>query len=395
MAEIREFRAKRTQENSNAEFKDKIKQYRKSSFIKRISIILIVTVVIVGLYSYVKNQTYSTMSTIREVEYNKVENTRFLESNGKLVTYSKDGISCMDTKGNALWNLTYEMQSPIVHAVGNMVAVADYNGHIIYLIGEKGNTVQIDTNLPIRDYALDKNGSVAAILEDTGTAWVNLYSKSGEKIAEAKATMTKTGYPVTVAVSGEVMGVSYFYADGKQMKSSVTFCNFGGVGENVTDHIVSSYDYANAVVPIIEFLDSETIFAVADNRLMFYSGSKKPVGKADVLLNEEIQSVYYGDGKVALVFYDTSGEGKYRMDVYTPDGKKQLSKIFDMDFKDIIIRNNQIMIYNEQQCCLYKMNGKVKYEGVFDGMAMYMMATDSPRKFILLEEDSLKTIEFR
>ena len=57
------------------------------------------------------------------------------------------------------------------------------------------------------------------------------------------------------------MGVSYFYVDGSSMRSSVTFYNFGGVGENTTDHIVSSYDYADAVVPIVEFVNAESAFS--------------------------------------------------------------------------------------------------------------------------------------
>lgn len=395
MAQIREFRVDDNRPEENIDYKDKIRTHKKRSFIRNSVIIIVLALVGTLIYIYAKNQVYSQMVTTRQTDYHKVAETSFVESNGRFITYSKDGISCMDTKGSTIWNLTFEMQNPIVHAKGNMVAAADYNGHIVYLIDEKGTTTQIDTNLPIRSYALDESGNVAVILEDINTAWVNLYSKNGEKLAEAKATMTKTGYPVTVAVAGEVMGISYFYVDGENMKSSVTYCNFGGVGENVTDHIVSSYDYVGAVVPVLEFLDDENVFAVADNRLMFYKGSRKPVSTADVLLNEEIQGVYHGDGKVALIFYDKTGEGKYRMDVYATDGKKQVSIIFDMDFKDIILRNDQIFLYNEQQCCIYNMKGKMKYEGFFEGTASFVMATDSARKFAVIEDDSIKMVELK
>ena len=178
------------------------------------------------------------------------------------------------------------------------------------------------------------------------------------------------------------------------MRSSVTFYNFGGIGENTTDHIVSSYTYTDAVVPMIQFMNSETSFAVADNRLMFFEGSKKPVSSADILLDGEIQGVYYSDSYVGLLFYDQTGESKYRIDVYDTSGKKVTSYGFDMDFKDILIRNDQIMIYNESKCIVAGLNGKLKYSGTFEDRVHYAAATDSPRKFVLIMNEGLATMEF-
>ena len=136
------------------------------------------------------------------------------------------------------------------------------------------------------------------------------------------------------------------------------------------------------------------MIAVADNRLMFFSGSKKPVSNADVLLNQQIQGVYYSDTQVGLLFYDQTGMNKYRLDVYDISGEKVLSYAFDMNFKDILIRNNQIMIYNEMECKVIGLNGNVKYEGTFEGKVHYIVATDSPRKFLTVIDNRLAVLEF-
>ena len=354
---------------------------------------VIVGVVAICVTSY-KNQVFSGYVITEKGNYTVIENTSYLENNGNIIRYSKDGISNADDKGEAVWNLTYEMQSPIVEVADGFVAVGDYNGHIIYLVDNSGSTYEVDTKLPIRDFSVSSAGLVAAILEDAGNSWINVFNKEGTQIVEAKATMSKTGYPISLSLSGEVMGVSYFYVDGSTMRSSVTFYNFGGVGENTTDHIVSSYDYAGAVVPMIEFMNSEVAFAVADNRLMFFSGSKKPVSNADILLNEEIQGVYYSDTHVGLLFYDQTGMNKYRLDVYNTSGEKVTSYAFDMNFKDILIRNDQIMIYNESECVVVGLNGNLKYSGMFEGKVHYAAATDSPRKFLLVINNGLATLEF-
>lgn len=388
------FRLIRGKSEAEVNITQKIRKHRLHSLLRVLLIVaVIIGVVAICITSY-KNQVFSGYVITEKGNYTVIENTSYLENNGNIIRYSKDGISNADDKGEAVWNLTYEMQSPIVEVADGFVAVGDYNGHIIYLVDNSGSTYEVDTKLPIRDFSVSSAGLVAAILEDAGNSWINVFNKEGTQIVEAKATMSKTGYPISLSLSGEVMGVSYFYVDGSTMRSSVTFYNFGGVGENTTDHIVSSYDYAGAVVPMIEFMNMETAFAVADNRLMFFSGSKKPVSNADILLNEEIQGVYYSDTHVGLLFYDQTGMNKYRLDVYNTSGEKVTSYAFDMNFKDILIRNDQIMIYNESECVVVGLNGNLKYSGMFEGKVHYAAATDSPRKFLLVINNGLATLEF-
>lgn len=394
MADRSNFRVIQGKSEAEVNISKKIRKHRMHSLLRVLLIVVAVIVITAVLVNSYKNQVFSGYVITEKGDYQVIENTSYMENGGNIIRYSKDGISNTDSNGKVIWNLTYEMQAPIVKTAEGFVGVGDYNGHIIHLVDAKGTSYDVDTKLPIRDFSISSAGYVAVILEDAGNSWINVFSKEGTKIVEAKATMSKTGYPLTCSLSGEVMGVSYFYVDGDTMRTSVTFYNFGGVGENTTDHIVSGYDYENAVVPIVEFMNPEAAFAVADNRLMFFEGSKKPVSNADILLDQQIQGVYYSDTQVGLLFYDQTGVGKYRLDVYNTSGEKVTSYMFDMNFKDILIRNNQIMIYNESECIVVGLNGKVKYEGTFEGKVHYMVATDSPRKFLVVINGGLAVLEF-
>jgi hypothetical protein len=394
MSNRRNFRVIRGKSEAEVNISKKIRKHRLHSLLR----VLLIAAVLIGIIwlavSSYKNQVFSGYVITEKGNYTVLENTSYLENNGNIVKYSKDGISNTGTNGEAVWNLTYEMQDPIVRIADGFVAVGDYNGHMVYLVDNSGSTYEVDTKLPIRDFSVSSAGYVAAILEDAGNSWINLFSKDGTQIVEAKATMSKTGYPISLSLAGEVMGVSYFYVDGSTMRSSVTFYNFGGVGENTTDHIVSSYDYAGAVVPMITFMNNEAAFAIADNRLMFFAGGRKPVSNADILLGEEIQGVYYSDTHVGLLFYDQTGMNKHRLDVYDTTGTKVMSYAFDMNFKDILIRNNQVLIYNESECVIVGLNGKEKYSGMFEGKVHYVVPTDSPRKFLVVINNGLATLEF-
>lgn len=394
MANKNNFRVIRGKSEAEASLSKKIRVHKLRSATRVILITALVITLVVLFVAQYKNQVFSGYVISKQAEFTVLENTSYLENEGSIIRYSKDGISNTDAKGKMVWNLTYEMQSPMVRHADGFAAVGDYNGHIIHLVDKEGSTYEVDTHLPIRNFAVSSTGVIAAILEESGNSWINVFNKDGTQIVEAKATMSKTGYPMAVSLSGEVMAVSYFYVDGNTMRSSVTFYNFGGIGENTTDHIVSSYSYADAVVPVVQFMNPENAFAVADNRLMFFEGSKKPVSNADILLDVEIQGVYYSDSHVGLLFYDQTGEYKYRINVYDTTGKKVMSYGFDMDFKDILIRNNQIMIYNESKCMVVGLNEKIKYAGTFEDHVHYVAATDSPRKFVLIMNDGLATMEF-
>ncbi len=396
MADNKGFHVVKPEENieKKGDLKSQIVKHRMAVAIRAMIAIAIIVVLFIILRNQYRNQIYTVMNVTDRTEKISLESNSYISNNGSVITYSRDGISAADGSGKVLWNLTYEMQKPIVHQSGGTVAVCDYNGHIIYMVDPSGKVTQIDTNLPIRDFSVAGEERVAAILEDSGHSWINLYDSSGNKVVEIKATMTKTGYPLAVAVSGEVMGVSYFYVDGDSMRNSVTFYNFGGIGENASDHIVSSYDYADAVVPIIGFMNSETCFALADNRLMYFSGSKKPTSTSDTLINENIVGAYYGDTDIGLVFYDTSGEHKYRLDLYDTSGKKKMSYSYDIDFKDILIHKGQVFIYNEDQCIVLDENGKEKFTGLFVDKVLNVSTTDSNKKYIAVTKTAIETLSF-
>ena len=132
-------------------------------------------------YVQLKNQVFSSYITLSSIEKQQYDSAACLNYVNGFLTYSKDGISYTDIKGNALWNQTYEMQNPMVRVAGTRVAVADYNGHIIHKHRSsrkfRGNRHQSS----IREFAISENGMVAAVLEDTNITWIYLYNSQAIK----------------------------------------------------------------------------------------------------------------------------------------------------------------------------------------------------------------------
>ena len=383
-------------EAQSRDFGALIQKHRLAVFGRTLFVISVFALLGTLVYVQLKNQVYTSYVILSSIARQQYDSSVCLSYGNGFLSYSGDGISYTDAKGNAVWNQAYEMQEPMVRVAGSKVAVADYNGHIIYSISQDGNYIEIDTNLPIREIAVSESGMVAAVLEDTGITWIYLYSSMGETIAYIRTTMQNSGYPSALALSpdGTLLAVSYLTVDNGTAKSSVAFYNFSSVGQNYVDNFVSGSDYADAVIPFLAFLNNDTSFAVADNRLVIYGGGQRPKSVADVLLNEEIQSIFYNESHIGLVFLDTTGNGKYRLDVYNTSGLVETSLYFDMDYKDIIFRKDNIIIYNETQCLLANMNGVERFNGDFQTPYL-LFAPIRGNRYLAVSQESIDIIEMR
>ena len=142
-------------------------------------------------------------------------------------------------------------------------------------------------------------------------------------------------------------------------------------------------------------MNASTAFAVADDRIMFFSGSQIPTSAAEQLFDEEIQSVFYNDSYVGLVYLNTNGENRYRIDVYNTSGNKVLSKEFNIDYTDIIFCNDNFVAYNELECLVCNLNGVEKFNGNFKDTVYTLIPTKNEARYVLITQNSLETIELK
>ncbi|MGN0329720.1 MAG: DUF5711 family protein [Kineothrix sp.] len=401
MANIREYlrsRKDRGSEGQKVNYIEKIRDHKLNIFYKGAIAIGLAAVVTVIIGVCWQNREYKESVIVSTAAVSRMEGTSYMALGSNVFSYSKDGASCMDTRGNVLWNQTYEMQNPLVDVNGSVAAIGDYNGRVIYIMDEAGKLGEITTNLPIRNLRVARNGVVAAVLDDSRITRINLYDSGGKELVNSETTMDKSGYPVDISISpnGQLLAISYFYVDSGRMKTSIAFHNFGEVGQNLSsDRFVSGYDYQGTAVPLIRFMNESTAFAVADDRLMFFSGSQKPVSAAEKLLDEKIQSVFYNDSYVGLVFLNTEGEEKYRMDIYNTRGSLVVSKSFDMEYADIIFHRDSFIIYNGNEYSINNMHGTERFRDQFDELIYLFMPMERNNRYLLLTQDAMKIMTIK
>ena len=243
-ADIKNYlKEKEKRQKSQNDYKKKIRKHRLTIVYRVLLVVAALGTALALIIVQAKRHIYTgydTVSTLsREVSADAID----VRLKNNILTYSKDGAHCTDTKGNVKWNQTYVIQDVKLATCGNVAAIGSYNGREIYVQNTEKQLGTITTNMPIRNITVADTGRVTAVLADTDVTWIMTYEADGSNSYTGQAHMDDGGYPISVCLSpdGELLAVSYLYVDAGVVKTNVVFYNFGPVGENQSDYLVSAY----------------------------------------------------------------------------------------------------------------------------------------------------------
>lgn len=396
MAQINEY-FKNKYDSEKEDYKKKLTRHRLAVLYRILLMVAIVVAVTGAFYYNYQNMIYTDYDVLGTLKYQEATTANYLSFNGNVLRYSQDGASAFNMENEMLWNQTFEMQSPMIDICDDYVALGDYKGTKIYVLNGSGLQGEIDTTLPVQKFCVSGNGNVAAVLEEGDITWVKLFNKEGDNIANDRTTMAKSGYPINVAISkdGIMLGVSYLYIDSGNLSSSVAFYNFGEVGQNEIDNLVSGFNYENSVIPYVKFMNGKTSFAVGDDRFEIFSGNQKPENIFTLSLEDEVKSIYNNEDYIGLVYAEGTSEALYRLDVYDTSGTLCLTKKFDLEYSDIIFNKDLVIIYNSNECVIYNMQGVEKYKGSFRNSILTMIPTDNKTKYLLVSGSEMAEIQLK
>ncbi len=396
MAEINET-LKEKYEATQQEFEKKIRRHRRAILYRIVIGAAIIIALIASAYYNYQKMVYTDYDVIHRVDYPEASNAKYVSFGENVLRYSQDGASAFSVTQDMLWNETFEMQNPIVDTCGDYAAIGDYMGTTIYVYNSTGLQGTIDTSTPLKRFCVSGIGSVAVILEDNDVTWVKLYDVNGTNIANDRTTMSKSGYPVCIDLSedGIILAVSYLFVDSGVLSSSVAFYNFGAVGQNEVDNLVSGYNHSGTVVSLVSFINPNTSFAVGDNSFSIFKGSEKPESVFDKEIEKEILSVFYNENNIVLVFEDDEGENKFIAEVYDDEGNIVATQGFDMDYNEMSIYRDQLIIYNSESCQIFNMAGLKKYEGKFTETVITMIPEKTRSRYLVVYGDGMEEIKLK
>ena len=368
------------------EYEEKLRIHRKRVIIRGVLLcVLVVLICIVASVIY-RNLVYDEMEVVESIAREESMMSEYYSLGNYILRCSRDGAACMNEKGKTMWDLTFEMQHPLVDVCEDYAAIAEGSGNKVYIVNKEGPQGELETLLPIRQVRVAAQGIVIVVLEDGNKNWINFYNKDGDLLADNKAPLSNKGYPMSLDVSndGKKLAVSYLQIEGAKTESVVAFYNFDSVGYNVTDHLMSSTVYEDTLFPTIAFLTNTVAVAFGDNMCVGYEGTQNPEEIFRLPFDEEIESIFYNDSYFGLVFRSNSSDASYKMKVYNKKGKLLLEQSFNQSYEKIKFIEGEIVVFGQQEILVYNIKGKLKFSGTTENAISDIMGIGKSYQYIIL-----------
>ena len=376
------------------DYHKKIWRHRVSLILKYAAVVAVVLLAIFGVRYYMNNRTFTGYSIASTTERSDTMTTKYAPFGDKILKYSRDGVSYTDDTNSLLFSITYTMQDPILALSQKAGAVADKNGSQIYIFDQEKQMGQITTLLPIKHIAISNQGVVAVLMEESKSSKLEIYSADGTMIGDGIFDLEDAGYPMNLSISsdGTKIAIAFAQISGSKFNSSVAVYNFDNVGENYVDHLVFAKNYTDYMIPELHYFDASTLVAVGDGILGFYQGSQIPEIVNEVTIENEIKSVFYGENMVGLVFETVEGK---MLTLYDAKGNLVTQIPFTMDYDNIRIADNRVLIYNDTEMGLYSFSGKECFRQTFETSMVDIFTTKSRSKYLFIYTNETQLVKLQ
>lgn len=375
------------------------KKIKKAKHITSIVVIISAIICIIFYVFFEMNRTYGAVSVVNSINRADSSSVQYLEYNGNILKYSKDGASALSLDGEILWNGSYDFKNPMAVTCGNYVAIADIGGKEIYIFNGNDTGTKLEVEAAVEQISVANQGVVAAILENDDEAQINIYDpySTTEQLKVSISTSTDSdGYPVAIALSedGKKLVTSYINISSGVLESSVNFYNFDEVGKNSVDRIVGSRPLDREIVSNIEFINKTTICAYTETGFKLYTMKQTPQDIAEVTMTKTIKSICHNKQYITFVLEDVENmEYPYLIQVYNTAGKLVLEKNVDCDYEKIEMGQKEILLYSKRESEIIRINGIEKLICDFDAEIEYFFPISGSDKYILIDKEKINEIK--
>ena len=380
------------------EIERKVREHHRKQLRIAAIIVGICVALLIAYYMYVQHKSYTDYRIVDTVERSDTAATHFVEYNGNLLKYSNDGAVYTTSDNTVIWNQSFEMQEPIYAICQKYVAFADSDGKEVYVMNDSGTQGKFKVTMSVIKIDVSAQGTVAVLMEDSGTSYLALYSKSGEQLAEGAIHVENGGTPLDLALSadGQKLAVSSMDIHDGSVKSTVSFYNFGAVGENKVDHIVASYEYADTVIPELAYIGSDRVLAFSDQGVYTFTGGSDPKEGPKKETKDEIKGVFYDDSYFALVFAAGKDEAKRRIEVYNMKCSEQVQFQTDFSFDEAyFLDNHEICLSGSNACALYTLGGLEKFYYEFENRLCAVTHVSGYRRYAFVLEGKTEQVRLK
>ncbi len=351
--------------------------------IKVIGLVVAVLMVFAAAgYFIIANKDYKGYEVVQELENN--EALEYAEVDGALVRCGREGAQAVAKDGTLLWNVSYgTMKNPKFVFCGSVMVVADIGAKQYMLSDGTGSTKTFSTPYPIQMVDVAKQGVTVVLMNGEENDYICMYSKDGELLTEIETVVSRDGFPLAIALSedGKKLVTSYMTVERDEPTSSVTFYNFGEVGQNYIGNLVAQVQYTECTVPRLEFWDNDTVLVMGENVMELFSMEERPLSVYKKEISSEIKSIAFGEYFCTVT---KNKDGQEVLEAYNKSGKVCMKKVISLPYVGLHTQGNEVVLYSYSGCEIYDVKkGLMTYQGTFENGIRQMFIIGGNRYYLV------------
>ena len=397
VAKVKEKRFK-TVETNYEELEEQLHEHRKGNLKLLLRVVLIVAIVLLAADIMYALRRYDSYEVTDAVERNSNSATEYQMFQEYLLEYSNDGISCIGAGHEMIWNQSFEMISPKVVICGGYLAVYDAGGTQLYILTEAGLQKNIETTSPIQTVCIADQGTVAVLMREGVVSQVKLFDKKGNELANGKFYGDKGGFPIDIALSydGTKLAVDMVDISSGRVSTTISFYNFGSVGQSEIDNNVGSYTLDGIMVPEIDYISNARMIGMGTDRLLVFEGNQKPELVREVSIEHEILSYFHNEKYVGIVYDTVEEEALWHVEVMDLRGNKVMENNISIAYDNIeFLSNNEVCVTNATECEIFTIHNIKKFSYTFDKELYKVIAGDTGQNYTFIFKGTIEEVKLK
>ena len=397
MADIKKKRFK-TVETNYEELDEQIREHRKSVLKRGVQVIGIIAILIMVIELICAIRSFDDYEVREAIERKSSATTQYQMFDDCLLEYSSDGITCIGSDNEIIWNQSFEMTSPKVQICGGYLVVYDAVGTKILILTKSGLEKRIEVTSPIQTVCIASQGTIAVLMKENQESQVKLYDKKGNELANGKFYGDKGGFPIDIALSydGTKLAVDMVDVTKGQVNTTISFYNFGSVGQSEIDNNVGTYTFEGVLVPTIDYVSNSRMIAMGTGKLLVFDGSQKPELSKTIEFEEEILSFFYNEKYVGVVYDNVEVENSWRIKVVDMRGITIMENDTSIPYDTIeFLSNKEICVSNSTRCEIFTIHSIKKFEYEFDKELCKVFARNGRQDYTFIFKDTIEEVRLK
>lgn len=388
----------KTIETNYEELDKQVREHRKANLKMLFRILLTIGLVVLIVKIVFALRSYDSYEVADSVERSASNVAQYHSFQEYLLEYSNDGIVCMGNNNEIIWNQSFEMISPRTVMCEDYLAVYDEGGTQIYIMTGSGVQKRIETASPIQSVCIAKQGTIAVLMKENNISQIKLFDKKGNELANGKFYGDKGSFPIDIALSydGTKLAVDMIDVSKGAVSTTISFYNFGSVGQSEIDNNVGTYTFEGVLVPEIEYVSNSRMIGMGTGRLLVFEGTQKPELAREVPIEEEVLSYFHNEKYVGIVYNNVDEEELWHIKVMDFRGNTVMEHDTSIAYNNIeFLANNEVCVTNSTECQLFTTYSIKKFSYTFDKTLYKILAGDTDQNYTFIFKDTIEEVKLK